>query len=109
MREMPTLLRAYNIHIMVAKISFSSDRSEINAILPKNYYNNVEGFLCKVTKTIYNHRKTKKANETQGDNSNQDGYENFHLLNQYLQQMRDDSQEVRCIICSWKNGNVVKL
>jgi hypothetical protein len=45
-------------------------------------------FPWKETQTIHNHVKGKMTNGTYRDNSNQIGSQNFHLLKQYLQQMR---------------------
>ena len=62
------------------KIGSSSEPSKINAIQPEIDNDNVEGFSLRGNT---NHSQSrKKANGTQGENSDRNGPQDFLLLNQ---------------------------
>ena len=81
-RDVNTSKNASNNHITNDKTCSSSEPSEINEIQPEIDNDNVEGFSLGGNTNHSQSQKGRKANGTQGENSNRNGPQDFLLLNQ---------------------------
>ena len=88
----------------------SSEQSEINEIQPEIGNDNVEGFSLGGNTNNSQSRKREKAQWDIGRQFQLEWASKFPFIEPITPiKEKEASREVKCIICSWKLGKVVKL